>query len=337
MPAKTVNVGVAGLGFMGVTHLRAYQKIPQARVVAVCDSGRMPVNGVLRGVNGNIKNNADICLGPRVKLYREFHELIADTEVEFVDICTPTAQHAAHVIAALQAGKHVLCEKPLAQNVAEARKILRVAAASGKFLMPAMCMRFWPGWNWLKAAVAKKTFGAVRAAGLRRVSAPPAWGRAGTHTGGALLDLHIHDTDFVNFLFGRPAGIFSTGTTDESGAVDHVLTQYSYPHGPAVSAEGSWLLPDGFNMGFTVHCERAMIDFDMARGAGALRVQETGKQPRTLKLKKADGYLEEIAYFVDCVARGVKPSVVTAQDGLTALEICAAEEKSVRTGVRIRL
>jgi predicted dehydrogenase len=337
MAAKKINIAVAGLGFMGVTHLRTYQKIPQVRIVAVCDNLRLPVNGVLGGVNGNIQASAAIRLGAQVKLYREFPELLADRAVELVDICTPTALHSAQVIAALQAGKHVLCEKPLAENFADARKILKIAAASEKFLMPAMCMRFWPGWSWLKKIVAEKTYGAVRAANFRRVTAKPAWGKAGTHSGGALLDLHIHDTDFVNFLFGRPAAVFSTGVTDAAGNVDHVVTQYFYPSGPAVHAEGSWLLPDGFNMSFAVHCERATIDFDLSRGRAALRLHEAGKKPRTIKLKHTDGYGEEIRYFVDCVARNQRPAVVTPEDGATALEICAAEAKSVRTGALVKL
>jgi len=335
--AKTVNVAVAGLGFMGVTHLRAYQNIRNVRIVAVCDAVRLPVNGVLRGINGNIQAADDIHLGKRVKVFRDFNALLADPEVEAVDICTPTALHAAQVAAALKAGKHVLCEKPLAQDAAAARKIVKLAAASDKILMPAMCMRFWPGWSWLKKVVAEKVYGAVLAASFQRVSLRPNWGKNGSHAGGALLDLHIHDTDFVNYLFGRPAAICSAGVTDATGTVDHVLTQYLYPHGPAVSAEGSWLLPRGFNMGFTVHCERAMIVFDLSRGTDALQLHETNKKPRTLKLKNSDGYKEEIACFVNCVARGIKPSMVTPQDGLTALEICAAEEKSVRSGLGVKL
>jgi predicted dehydrogenase len=337
MTARRVNVAVAGLGFMGATHLRAYQVNRQARIVAVCDPVRQPVNGVLSGVQGNLNRGGDLALGSRVKVYREFTELIADPDVELVDICTPTALHAAQAIAALKAGKHVLCEKPLAQNVAAARKILDTAAKSENFLMPAMCMRFWPGWNWLKRVVMEQTFGAVQAAGFRRVTAKPAWSQAETHLGGALLDLHIHDTDFVNFLFGRPAAVFSTGVTSAAGAVDHIVTQYIYPRGAVVQAEGSWLLPDGFNMSFTLHCERATIDFDLSLGPDALRLQAAGKKARTIKLKKTDGYHEEIACFVDSVARGVKPSVVTAEDGLAALEICAAEEKSVRTGKVVKL
>ena len=335
--SQRVNVAVVGLGFMGVTHLRAYLNNPQARVVAVCGLNRLPKNGVLRGVAGNIKKSGDIRLDAAVKVYRDFDELLADRDVELVDICTPTALHPAQVIAALQAGKHVLCEKPLAQNSADARKILKAAAASKKFLMPAMCMRFWPGWSWLKKVVVDKTYGAVRAANFRRLSAMPAWTQAGTHSGGALFDLHIHDTDFVNFLFGRPQSVFSTGVTGAGGAINHVVTQYHFPGGPAVCAEGSWLLASGFNMGFTIHCERATLDFDLARGGEALRVDEVGKKSRTIKLAGGDGYDAELRYFVDCVARGEKPEVVTAHDAVTALEICEAEEKSVRTGAVVKL
>ena len=337
MPAKRVNVAVAGLGFMGTTHLRTYQKIPNARIVAVCDKLRAPVNGVLHAVQGNINSAADIHLGPRVRVYREFEELLADREAELVDICTPTALHSAQVVAALKARKHVLCEKPMAENAADAGRILRTAAAAKGFFMPAMCMRFWPGWSWLKEVVTRKTFGAVQAVSFRRVTAKPAWSTAGTHLGGALLDLHIHDTDFVNFLFGRPAAVYSTGVTSAGGTVDHIVTQYIYGKGPVVYAEGSWLLPDGFNMSFTMNCARATVDFDLSRGADALRVDEKGKKPRTIKLKKTDGYQEEIAYFVRCVAAGTRPKIVTVQDGLTALEICAAEEKSVRSGTIVRL
>ena len=337
MSSRKINVAVAGLGFMGTTHLRAYQKIPNARIVAVCGRSRMPVNGVLQGGQGNINPAANIHLGPKVKVHRDFDALIADASVDLVDICTPTAAHAGQVIAALKAGKHVLCEKPMAETAADARKILKAAAGSKKFLMPAMCMRFWPGWSWLKEVVARKTFGAVQAAGFRRVTAKPAWSAAGTHAGGALLDLHIHDTDFVNFLFGRPEAVHSSGVIGKGGAVDHIVTQYIYRRGPAVQAEGSWLLPDGFNMSFTMNCERATIDFDLSRGADALRVHERGKKPRTVKLKGTDGYQEEIAYFIGCLTHGKKPAIVTAHDGLTALEICAAEEKSVRTGKTIKL
>ncbi len=342
LAAKPVNVAVVGLGFMGVTHLRAYLANPLARVVAVCDATRVPVNGVLEGVSGNITKSDDIDLGLQVRVYRTTEELLVDADVELVDFCTPTPLHAAQVIAALNAGKHVICEKPLARTSAEARGILEVAANSPGILMPAMCMRFWPGWSWLKQVVAEQTYGKVLAARFRRDSAMPAWSQQGTYTGstdlgGALFDLHIHDTDFVNHLFGRPAGVFSTGVLGASGVINHVVTQYDYPGGPSVYAEGSWLLNQGFNMSYTLLCERATLDFDLTRGADALLVSQTGDSPRTVKHEGGDGYAMEINYIIDCVASRKAPTIVSAHDGVTALEICEAEEQSIRSGAPVKL
>jgi predicted dehydrogenase len=339
---KPVNVAVVGLGFMGVTHLRAYLANPQARVVAVCDAVRVPVNGILQGVSGNIKKSDDIDLGTDVKVYRTTEELLADAAVELVDLCTPTPLHAPQVIAALNAGKHVICEKPLARTSAEAREILHVAANSPGILMPAFCMRFWPGWSWLKQVVEEQTYGKVLAARFRRDSAMPAWSQQGTYSGGqdlggALFDLHIHDADFVNHLFGKPTGVFSTGVLAASGAINHVITQYDYPGGPSVYAEGSWLMAKGFNMTYTLFCEQATIDFDLARGADALQVSETGKDPRVVEAGEGDGYSKEIDYIIECVSQSRAPKVVTALDGMTALEICEAEEQSIRNGAPVKL
>src|SRR6266568_5864160 len=156
-PAGKVNVAVVGLGFMGVTHLRAYQQVESANIVAVCDAVRLPVNGILQGVAGNIKKSDDIDLGKEVKVFRRLDEVLADAQVALVDLCTPTPLHPEQAIAALKAGKHVFCEKPLARTSAAAREIVKAAEKAPGFIMPAMCMRFWPGWSWLKEAVEKQT------------------------------------------------------------------------------------------------------------------------------------------------------------------------------------
>ena len=336
MAAAKVNVAVVGLGFMGVTHLRAYQQVEAANIVAVCDAVRLPVNGVLQGVAGNIKKSDDINLGPDVRVCRKLEEVLSLPDVELVDLCTPTPLHPEQAIASLKAGKNVLCEKPLARTSAAAREIVEVHRAAKGFLMPAMCMRFWPGWSWLKEVVEKQTYGKVLVARFRRLSEMPGWSKQGTYTGatdlgGALFDLHIHDTDFVQFLFGRPQGVFSTGVTGPGGSINHVVTQYLYPGGPAIHAEGSWLLAKGFDMAYTLHCEGATLDFDLSRGADAMQLCVTGETPQTLKFDGPDGYGQEVRYIVECVQHRRQPTVVTAQDGLSALEICEAEEKSLKT------
>lgn len=348
MPALTktiprkVNVAVVGLGFMGRTHLRVYLENPQAQVVAVCGLNRVPVNGVLAGIEGNVKKTDDIVLRPGVKVFRSFERLLAEPDIDLVDLCTPTALHPAQAIAALKAGKHVLCEKPLALTSRAAVEVLKSAESAPGFLMPAMCMRFWPGWSWLKRIVAEKIYGEILAARFCRFSEMPAWTQANTFSdasasGGALFDFHIHDTDFIHYLFGRPAGVFSTGVIDKASRIDHVTTQYHYPHGPAVHAEASWLRAQGFNMAYTLHCEKATVDFDMARGVAALTVLERGHSPQTIQLELSDGYTEEIRYFVDCIGKNSPPETVTVRDALTALEICEAEEKSIRNNCYIKI
>jgi predicted dehydrogenase len=170
----------------------------------------------------------------------------------------------------------------------------------------------------------------------------PSWSSQGTYasgadTGGALFDLHIHDADFINHLFGRPAAVFSTGVLGAGGSINHVTTQYVYSGGPAVHAEGGWLRAKGFNMAYTLLCERATIDFDLERGADALQVTASGGTPEVMKLEAGDGYAMELQYILECVSQRRAPKVVTALDGMTALEICEAEEQSVRSGQLVNL
>jgi predicted dehydrogenase len=338
---RPVTVAVVGLGFMGVTHIKAYQQLKLAKIVAVCDAVRLPVNGVLAGVVGNVSGSGDLDLGRQVKVYRSLDEVLADSEVDLVDLCVPTPLHVEQSVAALKAGKNVLCEKPLALTSDRARKIVQAAQSASGFFMPAMCMRFWPGWSCLKQVVDEEPYGTVQAARFRRMSPMPGWSKAtygsGSQTGGALFDLHVHDTDFVQFLFGRPASVFTTGVARAGDAVDHVVTQYIYADGPAVYAEGSWLLHGNFSMSYTILCERATLDYDSARGAEALMVTEAGKKSRVIKLDGADGYSREILHMLEAIQNRKAPTVVTARDGLSAVEICEAEAKSVRTGRAVSL
>jgi predicted dehydrogenase len=339
--SNPVRVAVVGLGFMGVTHIKAYQQLPNARIVAVCDAVRLPVAGVLTGVSGNIHGADAVNLGKDIKTYGRIEDLLADGQFDLVDLCVPTPLHVAQATAALRAGKHVICEKPLARTSELAREILSAAKSANGFFMPAMCMRFWPGWAWLKDLAAQNTYGKILTARFRRVSAPPGWSRNsyfnGNDSGGALLDLHIHDTDFVQFLFGRPLSVFSTGRSRFSGAIDHVVTQYQVAGGATVYAEGSWLLAGGFNMSYTMMFERATLDFDSARGADALHLTEEGQPARTIKPEGVDGYVGELSHLLNAIQSGQPPTVVTAADGLSAVEICEAEEKSIQTGGVVKI
>ena len=157
--------------------------------------------------------------------------------------------------------------------------------------------------------MAEGHYGPVRSAVFRRLSAMPAgWFKEGALSGGAILDLHIHDVDFIHHLFGKPAAVFSRGYSKTSGQIDHILTQYFFNDVPLVSAEGGWCMSDGypFAMKYTVNFECATADYDSSRSAGTLVLHGQG-QTQTIETAKADGFVGELAYFIECVKTNNRP------------------------------
>jgi predicted dehydrogenase len=328
-----VRVGIIGLGFMGRMHYGAYQSVPDARIVAVCDADPRRASGDLTDGWSNVPG-ADVKRLPMTQIRgtTSWQDLIGWDDVDVIDVCLPTPQHLEVVTASIATGKHVLCEKPMARTLAEGRAIAQAAAKSSGFFMPAMCMRFWSEWEWLKNAVADNRFGKVRSATFRRASnTPGGWFRDGKLSGGALLDLHVHDVDFVYHLFGKPQAVFSRGYSRDTGEIDHVVTQYLYDSPALVCAEGAWGMADGFGfrMQFTVNFERATAEYDFARQP-PLHLFAAGKS-EPVNTSTQTGYAGELRYFIDCVKNNTRPTRVTADDAVAGLAIIDAERRSVET------
>jgi predicted dehydrogenase len=326
-----LRIGIIGMGFMGRTHCEAYQKIPGVKVTAIADLDPRRAAGDLSGSAGNIQTGGLTQLPMNeIRGTQNFADLLDATDLDIIDVCTPTPLHVQMVTRALAAGKHVLSEKPLARSIADGQRIAEAAAAAKTFHMPAMCMRFWPQWAWLKEVVADGRYGKVLSATFRRVTSPlTGWFLDAKQCGGAILDLHIHDTDFVNYLFGPPPKVFSRGYKKVTGEVDHIVTNYLYDNVPLVVAEGSWALQTGFGfrMQYTVNFENATADFDLARDE-PLHVIQNGQKTAIVCAPEA-GYDLELRYFINCVQTNQRPTIVTAADGLVALKIIDAENRSV--------
>ena len=325
---------------MGLTHLAAYLQRKDVKVVAVADQ-KFATPGETIGREGNIAGHttaAGEALDAITK-YVSAEELLANPDVQAVDICAPTSAHKALALAAIRAGKHVLVEKPLARTSADANEVAAAARAAGVVLMPAHCMRFWPGWDWLKEAVVSGRYGAVESATFIRIGAKPPvpFYNDGVACGGAHFDLHIHDVDFIAFLFGRPAGVSSFGRVGESGAVEHTFTHYHFSGANAralVTAEGAWTRDSEkrpFTMRYTVSFERASVVFDIA-AAPSLFLYQPGQAPEAVALQPGMGYEYEIAEFVRCASAGKNSEVVSGDDGALVLEIIEAESRSIETG-----
>lgn len=330
-----VRVGVIGLGVMGSTHLDAYAQVPGAEVVAIADRNPARLRGEARG-EGNIDGQAEGGFDhSKVRQYAEAADLINDPDVDMIDICLATPMHAQFAIQALEAGKHVLIEKPFARTSEEAKRILDVAAKSKGKAMCAMCMRFWPGWDWLKEAVDSGRYGKVRSAVFRRLGTHPGgpFYSDGQLSGGAILDLHIHDTDFVQHLFGTPDAVSSYGYKKNTDHIDHVTTVYHYPDGPHVVAEGGWAMTNGFDftMTYCVNFENATAVFDISKD-NPVTLYEADKEPVAVELEPGMGYAPQIAYFIDCIRSDRTPKRVTLKDAAQSVLTIEAEARSVESG-----
>lgn len=338
-----VKVGVIGLGFMGTAHFRNHMGNRKAKVVAVCDINEARRGGDFSDIAGNLDTGGGKVNMEGIAQYATISRILKDPNVEMVDICLPTFLHKKAVIAALNAGKHVLCEKPMSLSVADCDEMLAVAKKAKKIFMIAQCIRFWPEYQFIQKKIASKQYGNLLALTLRRVSPTPTWGwknwlMNARQSGGALLDLHVHDIDYVIGCLGAPKAVQASGITRVSGGIDHVVTTWDYgKKNLLVSIEGAWEFEPTypFNMAITAVFEKATIHWDMLQGP--LKVLRANGKESTPKMLVGDGWSREIDYILGCVAKGEQPTVSTPKESRMAVLVARAEEKAIKTGKKVAI
>ena len=340
----TVRVGLVGLGMMGTTHFKSYQEIPGAEVVAVCDVEGRKLSGDWSKTAGNIDTGAakQVDLS-RLRTYSDFAAILADPEIDLVDLCVPTHQHAEKTMQALAAGKHVFCEKPMALASKLAHRMIRAAEKAGRLLAIGHVLRFWPEYLMMKEMIDSGRYGRVRSAYFVRLSPRPQWSwnnwlQDAGRSGAAALDLHIHDTDTIQWFFGRPAKVVAAGMF-EGGGITHIVTDYRYAGGPLVVAEGGWSCPAPFpfRMEARILFESAALEYSSLRSPTlTIYDDKTGKVEHP-PVPAGSGYTEELRYFVGCVASGTPPARLLPADSAAAVAIVEAEIKSARSGRAVKV
>ena len=337
-----MRVGIVGFGFMGRTHLRVFRGLRGVRVVAICDSDKARLSSAKKAA-GNI-GQTETPLGlADVALYTDFEKMLAEQRPDAVSITLPTFMHRDFAVKALDASVHVLCEKPMAMSVGQCEEMIASAKANRKELQIGHCIRFWPEYVKAKQIVDSGRYGDVLAASFRRISTVPGWSWKNwlikhSQSGGAIMDLHIHDADYVQYLFGLPAAVRSEAATGPSGGFDYVATQYVYEDPKVVVAEGGFVMSPGFKfeMSFVVSLEKATIVYD-CRHTPALQLCLVKGGCVTPKVEPGDGWSREIEHFVKKIT-GVKvPKIISPIDSLNAVRIVLAEKKSAETKKEVKL
>ena len=331
----TVKVGILGMGFMGNCHFNAYQGVAGARITALCDCDAAKLRKEA-GVTGNIGGAGQKKDLSGVKTYTEASRLIVDPEVDVVDITLPTYLHAEWTVKALKAGKHVICEKPMALSSAEARKMADVARRFRRRLFIGHCIRFWPAYEVARKIVRGNRHGKVLSAVFARISPKPTWSWNNwildpKLSGDAALDLHIHDADFVLYLFGKPKAVCSHGYGSARTGFGHIVTSYDYAGKNAIIAEGGWIYENKypFSMTFRIAMEKASLAL---HSDGKLMLYRPGRDPETVDVPAGDGYGRELAHFIGCIATGKKSDIVSPESAALSVQLVETEIKSAAAG-----
>ena len=330
------RIGIIGLGFMGGMHLRNWQVIPGAEVVAVC-SRRAPES---KAVAGNI-GDADVELNlDGIRHYTNATDMYAREELHAVSITLPTHMHREAVLEALEAGVDVLCEKPMALSVEDCSEMVAVAQKTGRQLMIAHCIRFWPAYVWLKETVQSGTHGKIVSGQFDRLCSMPSWNEGSwfsdpQKSGGIALDLHIHDLDFMSYLCGVPLKQVSRNVTNEDrhdGAeVKEIHTVFEYADQLSLGSTASWLMSGsfGFEMSFRAMFEKATVTYSSRVEPGRqLVVYPDQGEVFYPSLDSRDGYFHEIQHFMDLISGRVQHPIINASEAKNSVKLALNSRQS---------
>lgn len=356
------KIGIVGIGFMGMIHYYAIQRITGAEVVAICTRDPKKLAGDWTGIQGNFGPRGGMEDLSNVRKYNEIDELLADEEVELVDICLPTHLHKSVSMASLNAGKHTLVEKPISISMDDANELVELEKSIGAarktegkgpcFLMVAHVLPFFAEYAYAKQIVESGEYGELLGAHFKRITSRPSQARDPASlekSGGPGIDLHIHDTHFIQLLCGVPDAVFSQGELVGANYVDYLTTQYIYnDKGIAVSCSSGGVSQRGraFSHGFEIFLEKATLLYDFSTLAG----EPSTAVPLTLLNDKGevervdlgdvdpiDAFVGEIQYAVAAIDSGTEPAALSGVGARDALLLCYKEAESIRTGQIVKI
>ena len=313
---KKLGTAVIGTGFWGKNHARVYSELELTELVAVCDVNRERAKAVADQFG--------------VKAYSSSLRMLRNEDVEAVSVCTWSTKLAKEALKALNAGKHVLVEKPMASHTKQAEKLLETAEKSSLHLTAGFLMRFIPGLQHIREAVEKKKIGELVCATAKRVSQWPE--RIGDV--GVVKDTAIHDIDVMRFISNEdPIAVYAkTGSMMHGKFEDYVQIMLTFECGKTAFIESNWITPYKTRI-LTVTGSEAIMKLDYITQELWIEDAKENLQPRfpwrePLKL--------ELQHFADCILENKKP-LVTGVDGVAALKIAEAALRSSAKNRAIKL
>ncbi len=327
-----MKVGLAGVGFMGTTHAAAWA-VTDAELVGFCAE--------------TTQEAAQLARTYQARVYPDYASLLDDVDV--IDLCTPTHLHYEMALQAARAGRHIICEKPLARTVEQGQEMIRACRAAGVKLLVAHVVRFFPEYALAKAQVQAGQVGRPAVVRLMRGSYRPKkpvgnWFLDFDKSGGMMLDLMIHDFDYARWIAGDVESVYakSIGHAHPGAAIDYGLAILKHTGGTLSHVTGAWAYPPPtFRTGLEIAGDGGLIEWSSDSTAPIswlLRRDKAGAPDVGLPSSPLaeSPYTTQIKEFYEAL-KNDRPARVSAEDGLAAVQIALAAIESARTGQPITL
>lgn len=323
-----IHVGLVGLGFIGKAHLKAFEALPNAEVIQICSRSSSSAD-FLNDFTGEITSDYDA--------------LLNNQEIDVVDICVPTFLHEEYIVKAAKAGKHIICEKPLALTAEATRRIFQIVEKSKVRLFVGHVLRFWPAYQKIKQTSEVAKFPSIEILHAKRLGQAPTWSewfKYPEKSGGALFDLHIHDIDFACYMLGEVESVYAVGHQNDFGAWDHIMTTLRFKNNANAFIEASHIMPSKypFTMSFRTQARDVIIDFNLVAGHNIERINKAqlllyeGEHQSEIIVEEADAFENELAYFIHCLENNQENKIIPLDDVLYVIKLLEAIEQSLKTG-----
>lgn len=331
-----IKIVIVGAGFMGRTHADAYLRMANVEIAAVCDRDESA--------------RAEFAEKYGCRAAADFGALVRDCEFDVADICLPTFLHEAYVLAAAQAKKDIFCEKPITLSVESLDRLLDAVRANRVRLMVGQVLHFWPEYVRAKEAVERADFGEIRYAYAARLSEHPKWSdwyRRPENSGGGLFDLHLHDIDYLCWLFGEAESVYAVGKKNDFGCWNHVVSVLNFRGGVSATAHGVIEMTKGYPFTMELRLSGSRTTYDYVMHAGE-NLEDRGNSLRRTAIY-ADGkitvpeadlrdpYALELAHFVDCAAAKRESEIVPLELVRNVLCTMEALKESLESGALVKV
>jgi predicted dehydrogenase len=332
------DVLIIGTGFIGNAHATACSHSKLLNLAAICD------------VNEEAGKKAAETFGCRY--YKDAEEMLTKEKADVLDICLPTFLHEKFVLLAAKHKKNVICEKPVTLTLESMDRMIKATKDAGVRFMVAQVIRFWPEYTEIKKLYDQGKFGDIKMVYASRLAQHPnwtEWHKNPKNSGGGLFDLHLHDIDFLRYIFGEAKSVYAVGWQSESGCWNHVTTSIVFKNGVKAVAEGAFDMTEKypFTMSFRIVGENRTADYKLIAGLNLEDVDssireamlfETGSDPKQISADTSvDAYQAELEYFADCVVSGKSTDQVPLAESKDVVRIILAIQKSLETGEVVNL